>query len=373
MVNGLSPAFEFHASIVRTDSSKFQPFNRARLGGRAMRDEDQPKYLNSPETPIYRKTSVLYNLHRARDGMRRSNRVVLVEGYMDVIGVYSAGVHNVVASCGTSLTNTQVRAIKRHSERIVVNFDSDTAGANATEKYIKMLLDEGLRVRVLELGGDLDPDEFVKASGAEVYRQRLEKAPVYYHWLADRARQKFDFSTVEGRMDAFKSLTPHIQSIADRLERFAVANDVADYLGIDEKLVRDHFSKGSAERTEAPRRYRFSRMIFKIAQHAFQLLLHFPHFSQLLFLPFRRQARGQHAELMPGLLHRRQPIAQAEVARLQLANLVRERGKAFLHQLSTVGEQSGQPGPVRRRLDRRRLVGDARWSSGGRSGGMRAK
>jgi DNA primase len=136
----------------------------------------------------------------------------------------------------------------------VVNFDPDTAGANATEKYIQMLLDEGLRVRVLELGGDLDPDEFVKASGADAYRQRLEKAPVYFHWLADRARQKFDLRTVEGRMDAFKSLSPRIQSIADRLERFAVANDVADYLGVDEKLVRDHFSKGAAERPTAVRR-----------------------------------------------------------------------------------------------------------------------
>jgi DNA primase len=224
------------------------------FGGRALRPGEEPKYLNSPETALYRKSYVVYNLHRAKDAIRTSGYSVLVEGYMDVIGVFSAGVHNVVASCGTSLTNTQVRAIKRHSERIVVNFDSDTAGANATEKYIEMLLGEGLRVRVLELDGDLDPDEFVKASGAEVYRQRLEKAPVYYHWLADRARQKFDFSTVEGRMDAFKSLAPRIQSIADRLERFAVANDVADYLGIDEKLVRDHFSKGSAERTEVPRR-----------------------------------------------------------------------------------------------------------------------
>jgi DNA primase len=224
------------------------------FGGRALRQGEEPKYLNSPETALYRKSYVVYNLHRAKDAIRTSGHSVLVEGYMDVIGVFSAGVHNVVACCGTSITNTQVRAIKRHSDRIVVNFDPDNAGANATEKYIKMLLDEGLRVRVLELGGDLDPDEFVKASGADAYRQRLEKAPIYYHWLADRARQKFDFSTVEGRMDAFKELAPHIQSIADRLERFAVANDVADYLGIDEKLVRDHFSKGDPQRTEAPRR-----------------------------------------------------------------------------------------------------------------------
>src|SRR6202453_1622055 len=224
------------------------------FGGRALRPGEEPKYLNSPETALYRKSYVVYNLHRAKDAVRKSDYSVLVEGYMDVIGVYSAGVHNVVASCGTSLTNTQVRALKRHSENIVVNFDPDTAGAQATEKYIQMLLDENLRVRILELGGDLDPDEFVKASGAEAYRVRLEKAPAYFHWLADRARQRFDMRTVEGRMDAFKFIAPRIQSIADRLERFAVANDVADYLGVDEKLVRDHFSKGAVEHPAAPRR-----------------------------------------------------------------------------------------------------------------------
>jgi len=224
------------------------------FGGRALRPGEEPKYLNSPETALYRKSYVLYNLHRAKDAIRKSEYSVLVEGYMDVIGVYSAGVHNVVASCGTSLTNTQVRILKRHSERIVVNFDPDTAGANATEKYLQTMLDEGLRVRILELEGDLDPDEYVKASGADVYRQRLEKAPAYFHWLADRARRKFDMRTVEGRMDAFKFLAPKIQSIADRLERFAVANDVADYLGVDEKLIRDHFSKGAAEPRPASRR-----------------------------------------------------------------------------------------------------------------------
>src|SRR3984885_8060646 len=190
------------------------------FGGRALRPGDEPKYLNSPETALYRKSYVLYNLHRAKEAIRTSQYAVLVEGYMDVIGVYGAGVHNFVASCGTSLTNTQVRILKRHSDRIVVNFDPDAAGADASEKYLQTLLDEGLRVRILELEGDLDPDEYVKASGADVYRPRLEKDPAYFHWLADRARRRFDMRTVEGRMDAFKFLASKIQSIADRLERF---------------------------------------------------------------------------------------------------------------------------------------------------------
>ena len=223
------------------------------FGGRALKSGDDPKYLNSPETALYRKSYVLYNLHRAKDAVRKAQCSVLVEGYMDVIGVYSAGVRNVVASCGTALTNTQVRALKRHSERIVVNFDPDAAGANAAERSIQMLLDENLQVRVLELEGDLDPDEYIKTNGADAYRARLEKAPAYFHWLADRARKKFDMKTVEGRMQSFKFVAPAIQRISDRLERFAVANDVADYLGVDEKLIRDHFSKGSSAKEPSKR------------------------------------------------------------------------------------------------------------------------
>src|SRR5580698_3946970 len=180
----------------REDGSGYFDFFRGRLmfpihnesgkviafGGRAMRDQDQPKYLNSSETPIYQKTSVLYNLHRARSAMRGSNRTVLVEGYMDVIGVYSAGVKEVVASCGTGFTVPQAGVIHRHSDHAVVNFDPDRAGADASEKAIQILLDEGVHVRVLTLDGGLDPDEYVKQNGAEAYRGKLDTAATYFHW-----------------------------------------------------------------------------------------------------------------------------------------------------------------------------------------------
>lgn len=218
------------------------------FGGRAMRDEDQPKYLNSPETPIYRKTSVLYNLHRARDGMRRAGRVVLVEGYMDVIGVYAAGVKEVVASCGTALTSAQVRTMHRHADTVVVNFDPDSAGANAAERALQLLLDEGLHVKVLALDGGLDPDDYVKRNGPEVYRAKLDAAGGYFHWLADRARAKFDMRTSDGRMDAFKFLSPAIQRISDKLERAAIVNDVAGYLGVEPGLVLEQFKKSAAAR-----------------------------------------------------------------------------------------------------------------------------
>jgi DNA primase len=246
----------------REDGSGYFDFFRGRLmfpihnesgkviafGGRAMRDQDQPKYLNSSETLIYKKTSVLYNLHRARETMRRSNRTVLVEGYMDVIGVYSAGVKDVVASCGTALTSAQAGVMHRHSDHIVVNYDPDRAGANASEKAIQILLDEGMHVRVLALDGGLDPDEYVKQNGADAYRAKLHAASTYFHWLADRARQKFDMRSSDGRMEAFKFLLPSVQKIGDKLERAAIANDLAGYLGVDAGLVLDQFKKAATDR-----------------------------------------------------------------------------------------------------------------------------
>ena len=246
----------------RSDGSGFYDAFRGRLmfpihnesgkaiafGGRAMREDDQPKYLNSPETPIYRKTSVLYNLHRAREGMRRTNRSVLVEGYMEAIGVYAAGVKEVVASCGTALTAPQVRALHRHADTVVVNFDPDAAGANAAERAIQLLLDESLHVKVLTLDGGLDPDEYVKQNGAEAYRAKLDSASGYFHWLADRARARFDMRGADGRMDAFKFLLPAVQKIPDKLERAAVASDVAGYLGVEPGLVLDQFRRAAAGR-----------------------------------------------------------------------------------------------------------------------------
>jgi DNA primase len=222
------------------------------FGGRVLSADDEPKYLNSPETAIYRKSHVLYNLHRAKDPIRKLEQAILVEGYMDVIGLYGAGVREVVASCGTALTSFQVRAIKRHSEKIVVNFDPDVAGASAAERSIQMLLEESVQVRVLQLEGDLDPDEYVKEHGAEVYRAKVEKAPGYFYWLADRARGTQDMRTAQGRVAVLQFLLPAIQRVTDKLERAAIASELAGYLGVEPGLVLDRFKKAASERRETP-------------------------------------------------------------------------------------------------------------------------
>lgn len=218
------------------------------FGGRALRADDEPKYLNSPETTIYKKKGVLYNLHRAKNAVRKEDRLVLVEGYMDVVGVFMAGVQNVVASCGTALTDVQVRTMKRHSEVIVVNFDPDTAGSDATERSLQLLLAEGMRVRIVRLDDGLDPDEFIRKYGAAAYNGRLDRAAGYFIWLADRARAKYGTGTAEARMQGYEEvLQPAIRRISDRLERASVATEVADYLGLDRNLVLAEFSRQSRQ------------------------------------------------------------------------------------------------------------------------------
>jgi DNA primase len=220
------------------------------FGGRALSAQDEPKYLNSPETPVYRKSYVLYNLHRAKEAIRKSDRAILVEGYMDVIGVWSGGVREVVATCGTALTGMQVKTLKRHSDRIVVNFDPDVAGSSAAERSIQTLLEEGVHIRVLELEGGHDPDEYVRTVGAAIYREKVEQAPGYFHWLADRARAKHDMRTAEGRVAALQFLLPAVRRVSDKLERATIAGDLASYLGVEPGIVLDHFRRAAAERRE---------------------------------------------------------------------------------------------------------------------------
>jgi len=225
------------------------------FGGRGLSDDDVPKYLNSPETPIYKKSKVVFNLHRAKEAIRKEDRAILVEGYMDVIGVSAAGFRGVVASCGTALTPDQVRAIKRHTDKMLVNFDPDAAGEKAAEGKLPILLEEGLQVRIVELDGGLDPDEYCKDRGAEAYRARLDGAKGYFHWLADRARSQYDWRTTEGKLAVLKYLVPAVQRIPDKLEQMQVAIEVAGYVGVDQAnqgMVLDAFKKSVANRNDRP-------------------------------------------------------------------------------------------------------------------------
>jgi DNA primase len=216
------------------------------FGGRALGD-DLPKYLNSPETPIYVKSTVLYHLDRAKEAIRSADAAILVEGYMDTIAVARAGIGNVVASCGTSLTEMQVKLLSRFTRRVIVNYDPDTAGQAATERSLSILLEHNCDVRVLALPGRKDPDTFVRTEGAAGYRKLLESAPPYLDYLIGRARQ-LGVATAEQKLRAMNFLMPFVQRIPNALLRSEWASRIAQQLRVDEPVLREALRRAAAER-----------------------------------------------------------------------------------------------------------------------------
>jgi DNA primase len=226
---------------IANESGKIVAFGCRALG------DDQPKYLNSPETPIYSKSNVLYHLDRAKEALRRSDFAVLVEGYMDAIAVARAGISNVVASCGTSLAEPQIKLLGRFTKRVIVNYDPDAAGQAATERSIAILLEQDFEVRVLALPGKADPDKFIREQGADAYMKLLKESPPYVDYLIARARQ-MDMSTAEGKLRAVNFLLPYVQKIPNRILRSEWATRIAQQLRLDEPVLRAALSKAAAER-----------------------------------------------------------------------------------------------------------------------------
>jgi DNA primase len=210
-----------------------------------------PKYLNSPETPLYSKSNVLFNLDKARLAIRTDGGVVLVEGQMDCISVFLAGIPNVLATSGTAFTEAQVRLLKRYATRVIVNFDPDTAGANAAEKSIALLVEENFDVRVLTLEGGLDPDRYIRERGARAYVDALRSAPSFQDYLIDRARSLFPGRDPKSKTEALNFLLPHVRRIPSRITRDAFANDAAQALGIDSALVRAELKDAAARRRDS--------------------------------------------------------------------------------------------------------------------------
>ena len=210
-----------------------------------------PKYLNSPETPLYTKGHVLFNLDKAKQAIRQFEFALLVEGQMDCISVYMAGITNVLATSGTAFTEAQVRLLGRHTRQVVVNFDPDTAGANAAEKSIALLIEEGFSVKVVTLEGGLDPDRYVRERGTPAYIAALRGARRHSDYLIERARTLFPPVTPDAKVKALNFLLPHMQHIPSRIARDEFAADAAQKLAIDSALLRQELKQAAfARRTD---------------------------------------------------------------------------------------------------------------------------
>src|SRR5215813_2321698 len=219
--------------------------------GRTLSTDEKagPKYLNSPETAIYSKSRVLFNLDHAKEAIRRLDYAILVEGQMDCVSVFAAGFHNVIASSGTAFTDAQAKLLGRFSKRVVVNFDPDTAGARATERTLGLLVEEDFEIQVVTLESGFDPDLFIRRKGRDAYAAALRHSQKYFEYLIERARAQFAVLSAEFKNKAINYLLPHIQRVPSRIVRDEVAHEIAQTLGIDSAVLRQELKHVAATRS----------------------------------------------------------------------------------------------------------------------------
>jgi DNA primase len=213
-------------------------------------DKAGAKYVNSPETPLYIKGQVLFNLDKAKSAIRQAGYALLVEGQMDCISLFLRGIQHVIATSGTAFTEQQVAILKRHTSNVVVNFDPDAAGANAAEKSIALLTEEGFNLKLVTLDGGLDPDRFIRERGVEAYTQAVMGARRQSDYLIERARQMFPGGAADQKLKAMNYLLPHIRRIPQKLVRDQFAMDAAQKLGIDSALLREELRQAALRRRD---------------------------------------------------------------------------------------------------------------------------
>ena len=218
------------------------------FGGRAMEAEQQPKYLNSPETPIYSKSRTLYGLHLTKGDIRRVAYAVLVEGYFDFAQALQAGVLAVVATCGTALTVQQAHLLRRFTDKIVLSYDPDAAGQGAAERSSLLLVQEGFRVNVALLPPGDDPDGFIRKQGAAAYMDQIKASRPYLEYLIDRAAQGRDFGDDEVRREFLNRMLPIAAQIPDAAGRDQFADRIAHKARVTEDVVRAEIRRAAVDR-----------------------------------------------------------------------------------------------------------------------------
>jgi DNA primase len=225
------------------------------FGGRATEQGQQPKYLNSPETPIYSKSRTLYGLHISKGAIRKLDRAILVEGYFDFAQLVQAGITPVVASCGTALTTQQAQLLRRFTSKVVLNFDPDAAGQGAAVRSCELLAAEGFDVNVAVLPGGADPDTFVQRNGRDAYLAELKGSMPYLEFLLRKTGEQHDLATDAGRRRFLHEMLEVAARIPDAAARDQFADRLAARARITEEVVRAEIRKAAVGRkTTLPER-----------------------------------------------------------------------------------------------------------------------
>ena len=290
---GFSPAVLMRAGLVvqRDDGTVVDRFrNRLMIpicrdtgsviafGGRAVDTDQQPKYLNSPETPIYSKGRTLYGLNLSKNAIRQRKFAILVEGYFDFAQAYQAGFQGVVASCGTALTPQQAQQLRRFTNKVVLSFDPDAAGQGAAAKSCEMLVAEGFAVNVAVLPAGDDPDTFIRKLGAQGYAERLEHSTPYLEYLLDRAAASHNLNTDEGRVKFLGDMLPVGGRIPDAAMRDRFADRLAFKARVTDEVVRAEIRKAVVQKrdTLTPRQVPSFGQVTKAEKGLIWLLVHQP-------------------------------------------------------------------------------------------------
>ena len=236
---------------IANEQGKPIAFTARALSATDDKGRDIAKYMNSPETPLYTKGHVLFNLDKAKADMRSHDFALLVEGQMDCISVFMAGVRNVIATSGTAFTEHQIRLLARFTHRVVVNFDPDQAGSLAAEKSISMLTEEGFEVKVISLPGGLDPDRFVREHGIHAYMDALRTAKRHSDYLIDRAMQLHPGRTADSKTKAMNFLLPHIRRMPSSMHREEFVENAIQKLSIDATIFRQEVRQAAAQKLQS--------------------------------------------------------------------------------------------------------------------------
>ena len=221
------------------------------FGARALEPADEPKYLNSPETPVYQKSRTLYGLSWAKEEIRKTGRAIVMEGYLDVARSIEAGLASAVAPCGTALTAQQARLLKRLAPRAVLCFDGDDAGIKATRRSIEIFLDEKMDVRVIALESGHDPDSFIRERGREIFLSRIEGAEPAIEWLAKQAARENDIESPAGKAAYMNALLPALGRIESGVERAAWIPRISQIGRIDPIAASEELARSLGSRQAA--------------------------------------------------------------------------------------------------------------------------
>jgi DNA primase len=212
------------------------------FGARAL-DESLPKYLNSPETPVFNKSKTLYGINLAKESMNRNRKVLLMEGYTDVIMAHQHGIDWSIAALGTALTREHVRFLRRYCDKAILVFDADTAGQKSSERNLNIFIEEDFDVNVVLLPKNYDPYDFLVKNGKQSFLEQVENAYDFFSFKIKLSETKWDMASVSGRTSAIDDILSTAMKIPNFVKRELAIKKVAEEMSIEENILRDHMAK----------------------------------------------------------------------------------------------------------------------------------